>query len=84
MDLRNTSTPNNFDIHFYLHGDKESFEADSLTESSDVEHRRRYLVVRVVKPDEKGQEMGNRIKTQCLFIRFATGETSRGIDEESQ
>jgi hypothetical protein len=76
MDLFDTSVPNYFDIHSYFHGDKESFAADSLAGSSCVLHQPRYFIFGGCKADENGQQMvkGNRIKTQCLIMRFATGE----------
>jgi hypothetical protein len=75
MDLSETSTRNYFDIHYYLHGEKEPFAADSLQEASVVTHQTRYFLVGAFKADEKGQQMFYRIKTQCLIMKYATGET---------
>jgi hypothetical protein len=83
MDLHDTSTPNYFDIHYSFHGAKESFPANSLEGSSCVLHQPRYFIFGGCKADENGQQMVDRIKTQCLIMKFATGE-SKGVDEVSK
>jgi hypothetical protein len=60
MDLSETSIPNDFDIRYYLHGEKESFAADLLTEASSVEHQPLYFIEGDFKADEKGPKTGNK------------------------
>eukprot|EP00978_Attheya_sp_CCMP212_P000714 scaffold1423_cov39-Attheya_sp.AAC.1 len=90
MDLSDTSIPNDLDIHYQIHGDKESFAADSLNELSSFKHRPRYFIIGGFKASEKGNQKFDHIKTQCLIMKLATGETFKGMevfegfDKESQ
>jgi hypothetical protein len=84
IDLHDKSIPNYFDIHYSYHGAKESFPTSSLKEASHAMHQPRYFIFGGCKADEKGQEMVNRIKTQYLIMRSATGESMRRGDEVSQ
>jgi hypothetical protein len=82
IDLYDKSTPNSFDIHYSYHGAKESFPTDSLKEASHAMHQPRYFIFGGCKADEKGQGMVDRIKTQYLIMRSATGESKRNMEDE--
>eukprot|EP00978_Attheya_sp_CCMP212_P037897 scaffold182673_cov65-Attheya_sp.AAC.1 len=86
MDL-SLSIPNDLDIHYHIYGEKESFAADSLKELSSVKHNPRYFIIGGFKASEKGNQKFNHIRTQCLIMKLATGEASKGMegfDQESQ
>jgi hypothetical protein len=78
--LSATGTPNYFDIHYYLHGEKESFATDSLKEASTVDYQPRYFFIGGFKADDIGQQKFDRIKTQCRIMKLATGVASRGLE----
>jgi hypothetical protein len=84
MDLSETSIANYFDIHYYKQGEKEGFATDSLKEASVAMHQPRYFTIGGSKANEKGQ-IFDRIRTQCLIMKFATGQgNTNGLDEVSR
>jgi hypothetical protein len=84
MDLGDTSIPNIMDIHYTSHGSQELFPTDSPSEASGAKYAPRYFMIGALKAPGKQGPNVHRITSQCLIMKIVTGQTTKGLDKESQ